>query len=125
MVSVVELVDTPDCGSGAAALRVQVSSLTPEIWKSGRVADGTILERWRTERFRGFESHFFLHIYIGESHSGDCTGLQNRRLQTIVGSSPTSPAIVCSLRETKTSQARFMRRCVRMLTHTRRAVLIE
>ena len=61
MVSVVELVDTPDCGSGAAALRVQVSSLTPEIWKSGRVADGTILERWRTERFRGFESHFFLH----------------------------------------------------------------
>ena len=29
MVSVVELVDTPDCGSGAAALRVQVSSLTP------------------------------------------------------------------------------------------------
>ena len=90
MVSVVELVDTPDCGSGAAALRVQVSSLTPEIWKSGRVADGTILERWRTERFRGFESHFFLHI--GESHSGDCTGLQNRRRPTIVGSSPTSPA---------------------------------
>ena len=36
MVSVVELVDTPDCGSGAAALRVQVSSLTPmEEWPSG------------------------------------------------------------------------------------------
>ena len=30
MVSVVELVDTPDCGSGAMALRVQVSSLTPK-----------------------------------------------------------------------------------------------
>ena len=30
LVSVVELVDTPDCGSGAAALRVQVSSLTPD-----------------------------------------------------------------------------------------------
>ena len=29
MVDVVELVDTPDCGSGAAALRVQVSSSTP------------------------------------------------------------------------------------------------
>lgn len=67
MVSVVELVDTPDCGSGAAALRVQVPSLTPEIWKSGRVADGTILERWRTERFRGFESHFFLHMRVSPS----------------------------------------------------------
>ena len=33
MVSVVELVDTPDCGSGAAALRVQVSSLTPKKHK--------------------------------------------------------------------------------------------
>ena len=30
--------------------------------------------------------------HIGESHSGDCIGLQNRRLQTTVGSSPTSPA---------------------------------
>ena len=30
--------------------------------------------------------------HIGESHSGDCTGLQNRRRPTIVGSSPTSPA---------------------------------
>ena len=33
MVSVVELVDTPDCGSGAAALRVQVPSLTPKKHK--------------------------------------------------------------------------------------------
>ena len=32
MVSVVELVDTPDCGSGAAALRVQVSSSTPGLF---------------------------------------------------------------------------------------------
>lgn len=30
---------------------------------------------------------------IGESHSGDCNGLQSRRQLTIVGSSPTSPAI--------------------------------
>ena len=87
MVSVVELVDTPDCGSGAAALRVQVSSLTPEIWKSGRVADGTILERWRTERFRGFESHFFLHI--GESVNGKPTVSKT----VTGGSSPSSPAI--------------------------------
>ena len=86
MVSVVELVDTPDCGSEGW----EIVPLHLPQWKSGRVADGTILERWRTERFRGFESHFFLHI--GESHSGDCTGLQNRRRPTIVGSSPTSPA---------------------------------
>ena len=68
MVDVVELVDTPDCGSGAAALRVQVSSSTPwassadkegficefggifskiaSLWKNGREADGAILERW-------------------------------------------------------------------------------
>ena len=30
---------------------------------------------------------------IGESHSGDCIGLQNRLQLDIVGSSPTSPAI--------------------------------
>ena len=36
MVDVVELVDTPDCGSGAAALWVQVPSSTPmEEWLSG------------------------------------------------------------------------------------------
>ena len=34
MVSVVELVDTPDCGSGAAALRVQVPSLTPKTFSN-------------------------------------------------------------------------------------------
>ena len=40
-------------------------------------------------------------------------------------SSRSTHAIVCSLRETKTSQARFMRRSVRLPTHTRRAFLIE
>lgn len=43
MVSVVELVDTPDCGSGAAALRVQVSSLTP----NGRVAEWFKAPSWK------------------------------------------------------------------------------
>ena len=43
MVSVVELVDTPDCGSGAAALRVQVSSLTP----NGRVAEWFMALSWK------------------------------------------------------------------------------
>ena len=41
--SVVELVDTPDCGSGAAALRVQVSSLTP----NGRVAEWFKAPSWK------------------------------------------------------------------------------
>ena len=44
MVSVVELVDTPDCGSGAAALRVQVSSLTP---KFGRMAERPMAPSWK------------------------------------------------------------------------------
>ena len=44
MVSVVELVDTPDCGSGAAALRVQVSSLTP---KFGRMAEWFKAPSWK------------------------------------------------------------------------------
>ena len=35
MVSVVELVDTPDCDSGAAALRVQVSSIKTSRRKYG------------------------------------------------------------------------------------------
>ena len=43
MVSVVELVDTPDCGSGAAALRVQVSSLTP----NGRMAEWFMALSWK------------------------------------------------------------------------------
>ena len=53
MVSVVELVDTPDCGSGAAALRVQVSSLTPEIWKSGRVAEWPMAPSWKGGELKG------------------------------------------------------------------------
>ena len=44
MVSVVELVDTPDCGSGAAALRVQVPSLTPEF---GRMAERPMAPSWK------------------------------------------------------------------------------
>ena len=47
MVSVVELVDTPDCGSGAAALRVQVSSLTPEF---GRMAERPMAPSWKGGR---------------------------------------------------------------------------
>lgn len=42
MVDVVELVDTPDCGSGAAALRVQVSSSTPQA--SSAYKEGFICE---------------------------------------------------------------------------------
>ena len=43
MVDVVELVDTPDCGSGAAALWVQVPSSTP----NGRVAERFKALSWK------------------------------------------------------------------------------
>ena len=47
------------------APEVEISKFfTYPKWKNGREADGAILERWWTERFRGFESHFFLHIGI-------------------------------------------------------------
>lgn len=35
-------------------------------------------------------------FYIGVSHSGDCSGLQNRRFTAHVGSSPTAPAATIS-----------------------------
>ena len=41
----------------------------------------------------GFESRLAHHLNIEVSHSGDCNGLQNRRLTTHVGSSPTASAI--------------------------------
>lgn len=50
MVSVVELVDTPDCGSGAAALRVQVSSLTPDF---GRMAEWPMAPSWKGGELKG------------------------------------------------------------------------
>ena len=40
----------------------------------------------------GFESRLAHHLNIEVSHSGDCNGLQNRRLITRVGSSPTASA---------------------------------
>lgn len=41
----------------------------------------------------GFESRLAHHLNIEVSHSSDCNGLQNRRLITHVGSSPTASAI--------------------------------
>ena len=38
-----ELVDTPDCGSGAAALWVQVPSSTP----NGRMAERPMVPSWK------------------------------------------------------------------------------
>ena len=46
--------------------------------------------------------------YLSESHSGDCIGLQSQRLQTTVGSSPTSPAIAYLPKVEKVEAARAL-----------------
>ena len=77
MVSVVELVDTPDCGSGAAALRVQVSSLTP----NGRMAEWPMAPSWKGGEPKGSvgSNPTSSSMDMRVSLSGDSIGLQNRR----------------------------------------------
>ena len=80
----------------------------PRTWKNGREAYGAILERWWRETFRGFESHFFLHMRVSpsgrwrESPKLVCVSTTWVRI-------PTTRAIICSLR--RKISLRAMWRC--------------
>ena len=61
------------------------------IWRSICPGGQPCLENKWYQGWYG-DRHLTSSPNIGESHSGDCIGLQNRRQLTFVGSSPTSPA---------------------------------